>query len=106
MQKKRTLVAPVPVGPLKLYNTDNGTVITIAPPRTIATRDLINPADTLISRTNGEFVFDKNAWHLGEAAVAQSTNGVYINEARVVEARPLFVGDQIRLGQTVLTVHG
>ncbi len=104
--KKTRHGRPVPIGPLKLYNVKTGTVITIAPPRTIATRDLINPTDTLISRTNGEFVFDNNAWHLGEATAGQSTNGVYINEARVVEARPLFVGDQIRLGKTVLTVHG
>jgi serine/threonine protein kinase len=97
---------PAPFGPLKLYNTTTRRLITITPPRAIATRDLINPADNLISRTNGEFVCENYTWFLGEAAAMQSTNGVYINDTRVLEPHPLYVGDKIRLGQTVLTVHG
>jgi serine/threonine protein kinase len=104
--KKTRQGRPVPAGPLKLYNPTSGSIITISPPRAIATRELINPTDTLISRTNGEFLFENNSWHLGEVEAAESANGVYLNDARIIEAQPLCIGDKIRLGETVLTVRG
>ena len=93
-------------GPLKLFNATSSSIITIMPPRTIITRDLINSDDTMISRTNGELFYANEAWHLGEFAETKSANGIYINEVRVAQPKQLYLGDHIRLGKTVLKVYG
>ena len=110
---QKSLVAPnksflrrPATGPLKLYNAVSSSIITVMPPRTIVTRDLINADDTMISRTNGEFFYANEAWHLGEFADAKSANGIYINEVRVTQPKQLFMGDHVRVGKTVLKVHG
>lgn len=95
-----------PAGPLRLLNTATDDILTLSLPRTIITRDLVNPRDTMISRTNGEFVFDGNAWRLGELANLNSANGIFINDKSLVTPKVLHVGDAIRVGRTTLVVQG
>lgn len=91
-------------GPLHLLNETNGSTLVVQPPRTILTRDLVNTDDNMISRYNGELVYEKDVWRLSELADAVSANGIYINEQRINTPRILCYGDTVRVGKTVLKV--
>ncbi|NJM41799.1 MAG: FHA domain-containing protein, partial [Anaerolineae bacterium] len=91
-------------GPLHLLNETNGSTLVVQPPHTILTRDLVNTDDNMISRYNGELVYEKDVWRLSELADAVSANGIYINEQRINTPRILCYGDTVRVGKTVLKV--
>jgi serine/threonine protein kinase len=89
---------------LTLKNAATGAIVAIAGPRTVITRELINTADNMISRTNGQLYQHNGAWHLAELPEAMSANGLFVNNVRVTEPRAIKVGDQIRFGKTTLKV--
>ncbi len=92
-------------GPLHLLNEATGNTLVVQPPRTIVTRDMVNPDDNMISRYNGELVYEKDVWRLSELADAVSANGIFVNEQRITTARVLCYGDLVRVGKTVLKVQ-
>ena len=91
-------------GLLNLFNESTGSLLAVQPPRTIITRDMVNPNDSMISRYNGELVYEKDVWRLSELADAISANGIFINEQRVTTPRILCYGDVVRVGTTTLKV--
>lgn len=58
--------------------------------------------DTRVSRTHAEIGWNGSSWLIRDTG---STNGVYVNGARVT-SQALYPGDQIGIGQTVMTVDG
>ena len=91
-------------GLLQLVNEATGNAIEVQPPRTIITRDMVNADDNMISRYNGELVYEKEVWRLSELADAISANGIFVNEQRITTPRVLCYGDSVRVGTTVLKV--
>jgi hypothetical protein len=102
----RTTMRRSASGVLQLVNQATGSTLMLQPTRTILTRDLVNPADSMISRYNGELVYENNLWRLSELADAVSANGIFINEQRISKPRVLCYGDSVRVGTTTLRVQG
>jgi serine/threonine protein kinase len=101
----RTTMRRSASGVLQLVNQVTGSTLVLQPARTILTRDLVNPADSMISRYNGELVYENNLWRLSELADAVSANGIFINEQRITKPRVLCYGDSVRVGTTTLRVQ-
>jgi pSer/pThr/pTyr-binding forkhead associated (FHA) protein len=91
-------------GQLRLQNVANGVIVVVIGQRTVITRELINRADNMISRTNGQIYVQDNSWWVGELPEAHSANGLFVNNVRVTEPRRLKLGDQIRFGKTTLKI--
>src|SRR3954469_3094251 len=60
--------------------------------------------DGEISRVHGRFYRDASGQLLVEDL--GSTNGTFVNGSRISAATPLKPGDQVRVGQTTMTVEG
>jgi serine/threonine protein kinase len=88
----------------KLRIKATGRVVPIVSSRMILARDVFNSADKTISRQNGQVYLENEVWWISELANAPSQNGIYVNDERVVEAKPLTVGDVIRIGETEIEV--
>ncbi|HEY62982.1 MAG TPA: FHA domain-containing protein [Caldilineae bacterium] len=56
--------------------------------------------DPLVSRAHAEIRHTDEGWVLHDR---NSTNGTYLNGRRVIRSEPLRDGDEIRIGQTILT---
>ena len=100
----RRSVAPQASDVLKMRNTATGIIVLVNTTPAVVTRELINPQDGMISRTNGQIYLQDGHWWISELQDAPSQNGLYINEARVIEPRPIHMGDKVRVGKTVLLV--
>jgi serine/threonine protein kinase len=100
----RRSVAPQATEVLKMRNMFTGIVVAVNTPHAIVTRDLINPQDAMISRTNGQIYLQDGHWWISELPDAPSQNGLYVNESRITEPRPIHLGDRLRVGKTTLLV--
>lgn len=100
----RRSIAPQASDVLKMRNTATGIIVLVNTTPAVVTRELINPQDGMISRTNGQIYLQDGHWWISELQDAPSQNGLYINEARVIEPRPIHMGDKVRVGKTVLLV--
>lgn len=59
--------------------------------------------DHTVSRRHAELTPDRGVWYIRDL---RSQNGTYVNNARIADRTRLSVGDQIRVGATVLVFGG
>jgi serine/threonine protein kinase len=100
----RRSVSPQASDILKMRNTNTGITVAVNTTHAVVTRALINPQDAMISRTNGQIYLQDGHWWISELPDAPSQNGLYVNESRVTEPRPIHLGDKLRVGKTTLLV--
>lgn len=58
--------------------------------------------DTYVSQAHTRIFAKEGSWYVEDLG---STNGTYLNRAKVGEASPLTPGDEVRLGKTVIEVR-
>lgn len=91
--------------PLRLRREPDGVVIMIAQSPTSGNRALLNPADTSISRSaHGELLVHEGKWYVRENPAAPSANGIFVDNARISDARGLKSGEAVRFGNTTFRV--
>jgi serine/threonine protein kinase len=91
--------------PLRLRRESDGQVILIGETPTTVTRALLNPADTSISRSaHGELLCRESQWFVRENPATPSANGIFVDNARVSDARALRSGDTVRFGNSVFRI--
>ncbi|NJM41395.1 MAG: protein kinase [Anaerolineae bacterium] len=100
----RRSVKPQATDVLKMRNVATGITVAVNTTRAVVTRDLINPRDAMISRTNGQIYLQDGHWWISELPDAPSQNGLFVNESRITEPRPIHLGDKLRVGKTTLQV--
>ena len=88
----------------KLRVKSSGKVIPIVNTRMILARDVLNSADKTMSRQHGHIYHQNEVWWISEIPNNSSQNGIYVNDDRVIEPKPLLAGDTIRLGETEIEV--
>lgn len=58
--------------------------------------------DAFVSDEHAEFMLTNGAWHVRDLG---STNGTYLNGAKVTQLTPVNAGDGVRVGKTTIEVR-